>query len=159
MILDGKHIAKIHVDTLTKKIQDSTTKPHLVIILIGEDPASTIYTRNKKKLCEKLGGSCTIIKQPSAISEASCLELIKKHNADTNTHGILVQFPLPKHIDVQKVANTIDPSKDVDCFSPINIARLYYGETTGILPATPKGIIHLLDTYNIPLPGANITIV
>ncbi|MFW6298833.1 MAG: bifunctional methylenetetrahydrofolate dehydrogenase/methenyltetrahydrofolate cyclohydrolase FolD [Bacillota bacterium] len=161
-IIDGKALSKSiraevkkEVETLKEK---SGKTPHLVVVLVGENPASQTYVRMKHKACEKAGIRSTIINKDPSISEGELLGLIHELNDDDDVHGILVQLPLPKHMDANKVINTISYQKDVDGFHPMNIAALQIG-TEGIIPATPKGIMTLLDHTGIKLEGKNAVII
>lgn len=161
-IIDGKALAKsiranvkTQVETLTEKYGKS---PHLVVVLVGENPASQTYVRMKHRACEKAGIRSTAINKDDSISEKELLDLIRDLNGDEDVHGILVQLPLPDHIDANKVINTIEYKKDVDGFHPMNIAALQIG-TPGVIPATPKGIMTLLAHTGIDLEGKNAVII
>ena len=161
-IIDGKALSKSiradvkkQVETLSEKYGKS---PHLVVVLVGENPASETYVRMKHKACEKAGIRSTAINKDDSISEEALLDLIRQLNDDDDVHGILVQLPLPDHIDANKVINTIEYKKDVDGFHPMNIAALQIG-TEGIVSATPKGIMTLLQHTGIDLEGKNAVII
>jgi methylenetetrahydrofolate dehydrogenase (NADP+)/methenyltetrahydrofolate cyclohydrolase len=151
-IIDGKSIGRKLKEEVAHKVailrDTKGVQPRLDVILVGQNPASLIYIRNKQRACEKCGIKFVKNELPENISEKELLSLIDKKNKDKNIHGILVQLPLPKHIDVKKVLNTIDFKKDVDGFHPINVGKLSVGELTGpdagILPCTAKGIIKLI---------------
>lgn len=159
MILDGKAVSNKILEHLKLKIQEFNIKAHLVVILVGDDPASQIYVRNKKLAAEKIGIRSTVIKYKSAITEAELLDKIEQLNHDANVTGILVQLPLPEHIDKNKVAQAISPKKDVDGFSPENVGKLAMGLEPYFYPATPQGIIMLLDEYDIPIQGADALVI
>ena len=159
VILDGKKLRdKIFVD-LKNKIDKMDKKPTLVVILAGEDPASQIYVRNKKKTAENLGINSIVINYPETVSEQELLNKINELNNDKEVTAILVQLPLPKHIDKFKVIDAIAPEKDVDGLTPYNSGKLFAGEEPYVYPCTPKGILLLLDEYNIKLEGKHVVVV
>ena len=159
MILDGKKVAEKILNEVKSKVELLDIKPHLAVILVGDDEASKIYVRNKQIAAEKVGILSTIIKLESTISENELLDKINKLNNDNNITGILVQLPLPAHIDKNKVVTTISPKKDVDGFTPENVGRLAIGLEPYFYPATPQGILMLLDDYNIQLEGADAVVI
>ena len=134
-------------------------KPTLAVILVGENPASQIYVRNKKKTAEKLGINSISIEYPSDITESELLQKIEELNNDENVTAILVQLPLPEHINKNKVIDRILPQKDVDGLTPYNLGKLFSGEEPYVYPCTPKGILLLLDEYNIELEGRHVVVV
>lgn len=159
VILDGKKLRdKIFID-LKNKIDKMDKKPTLVVILAGEDPASQIYVRNKKKTAENLGINSVVINYPETVSEQELLNKINELNNDKDVTAILVQLPLPKHIDKFKVIDAISPAKDVDGLTPYNSGKLFSGEEPYVYPCTPKGILLLLDEYNIKLEGKHVVVV
>lgn len=159
VILDGKKLRdKIFID-LKNKIDKMDKKPTLVVILAGEDPASQIYVRNKKKTAENLGINSVVINYPETVSEQELLNKINELNNDKDVTAILVQLPLPKHIDKFKVIDAISPGKDVDGLTPYNSGKLFSGEEPYVYPCTPKGILLLLDEYNIKLEGKHVVVV
>jgi methylenetetrahydrofolate dehydrogenase (NADP+)/methenyltetrahydrofolate cyclohydrolase len=117
--------------------------------MVGNDDASDVYVRNKIRTCESVGIKATLIHLPETISEIELTEKIQKLNDDTTVHGILVQSPLPKHINAQSIFDTIDSKKDVDGFSSINTAKLYSGDETSLIPGTPLGIMEILKNHSI----------
>ena len=153
-IINGKEISlkikdKIKEDiTLIKK--NKKRIPKLVVIVIGENPSSRTYVKNKQKACDYVGMKSEIISFKETIEEKILLEKIEKLNNDNLVDGILVQLPLPKHISTQIVISTISPNKDVDGFHPENISKLFLGEK-GFIPCTPKGVVTLLDYINYDL--------
>ena len=159
VILDGKSLRNKILEELKTKLEKYNKKPTLVVILVGDNPASKIYVNNKKKTAESLGINSIIIEYPENIEENVLLKKIEDLNNDDNVTAILVQLPLPKHIDKSKVINTISPQKDVDGFTPYNFGRLFEGEEPYVYPCTPKGIIKLLDEYNIKIAGQHAVIV
>ena len=160
-IIDGKAIA----ETLKKEIGEDTQKlkskgiiPGLAVILVGDDPASISYVTGKEKACQEIGMFSSDNRLPRETTEDELLSLIKAFNQDDRIHGILVQLPLPKHLNEEKVLLTIDPSKDVDGFHPISLGRMLIG-LDGFLPATPFGVMKLLEVSRIKTDGARVVIV
>lgn len=158
-ILDGKKLRDKIFEDLKEKIDKMKKKPTLAVILVGENPASQIYVRNKKKTAEKLGINSLSIEYPADISEKELVAKIEELNNDKNVTAILVQLPLPKHINPNKVIDAILPQKDVDGLTPYNLGKLFSGEKPYVYPCTPKGILLLLDEYNIELDGKNIVVI
>ena len=160
-IIDGKLVSQKIKDTL--KTEVTTLKvnkkriPKLVVLLIGDNPASMTYVKNKEKACSYIGIESEIIKKKNSTTE-EILEIISNLNENKSVDGILVQLPLPKNIDENKVLNSISPEKDVDGFHPINIAKLFLGET-GFLPCTPSGIIELLNSISYDLTGKEVVVI
>ncbi len=159
VILDGKKLRDKIFEDLKAKLDKMAQKPTLAVILVGENPASQIYVRNKKKTAEKLGINSISIEYPSEITENELLEKIDELNNDENVTAILVQLPLPAHIDKNKVIDKILPQKDVDGLTPYNLGKLFSGEEPYVYPCTPKGILLLLDEYNIELEGKHVVVV
>ena len=161
-IIDGKALAKTireHVKQDVIKLTEKTgVSPHLVVILIGDDPASHSYVKAKERACEAAGIRSTKLLREPNISQSQLLDLIGSLNRDDDVHGILVQLPLPKHIDENQVLLTIKKEKDVDGFHPLNIAALHMNEE-GILPATPKGIITMLKSTGTTMKGKKAVVV
>ena len=161
-IIDGKKIsadirAEVAADVKKMKDQYGLT-PGLAVVLVGEDPASQVYVRNKEKACEEVGFNSFKHVLPADTGEADLLKLVDELNNQEDVHGILVQLPLPKQIDEQKVINAINPDKDVDGFHPVNVGRLTVGAPV-FPPCTPAGIIELLERSNTGLAGANAVVV
>lgn len=160
-IINGKEISNQILEEVkkeTKVLQNSyNTLPGLAFIIVGENPASKVYVSSKAKACEKVGFYSVTEELPENTSEAELLQLIGKFNSDKSIHGILVQLPLPKHIDEQKVIEAIDYKKDVDGFHPQNIGRLVIG-TDCFIPCTPYGIIELLKRTNTESKGKNVVV-
>ena len=162
MVISGSQLAKeikgnvkLQVEQVAKQYGRS---PHLVVILVGEDPASQSYVKGKGKDAEEVGFKSTTIRKPESISEEELLSLIQELNNDEGVDGILVQLPLPKHIDEDKVIETIDKSKDVDGFHPANVAALWQKRPC-TYPCTPKGIIKLLDKAGIEIEGKKVVVI
>lgn len=158
-ILDGKKLRDKILEDLRIKLEKFSVKPTLVVILVGENPASKIYVNNKKKTAEKLGINSEVINYPSNISETELLEKIDELNNNKSVTAILVQLPLPEHISKENVMNKILPEKDVDGFTPYNFGKLFSGEVPTVYPCTPKGILLLLDEYGIDPAGQHVVIV
>lgn len=159
IILDGKMLRDKIFESLKAKLDKMQQKPTLAVILVGENPASQIYVRNKKKTAEKLGINSLSIEYPSDISEEELLNKIKELNSDEKVTAILVQLPLTAHINKNRIIDAILPQKDVDGLTPYNLGKLFSGEEPYVYPCTPKGILLLLDEYNIKLEGKNIVVV
>ena len=159
IILDGKKLRDKIFEDLKTKLDKMEKKTTLAVILVGENPASQIYVRNKKKTAEKLGINSISIEYPSDITESELLQKIEELNNDENVTAILVQLPLPAHIDKNKVIDKILPQKDVDGLTPYNLGKLFSGEEPYVYPCTPKGILLLLDEYNIELEGRHVVVV
>jgi methylenetetrahydrofolate dehydrogenase (NADP+) / methenyltetrahydrofolate cyclohydrolase len=161
IIIDGKKTASDIREELKQKISKLKSKgknaPGLVTILVGEDPASQVYVRSKIKDCEEIGMRTKAEHQTADISENDLLKLVKKYNNHPDYHGILVQLPLPRHIDENKIIETISPEKDVDGFSPTSIGNLVIGKDT-FASCTPAGIQELLIRYNIETKGKHVVV-
>lgn len=159
MILDGKSLSIKVLEKIKSRVDVLDVKPHLVVILVGNDTASQIYVRNKKLAAEKVGIKSTVLEMRENTSEQELLDKIAELNADKDVTGILVQLPLPEHIDKNKIIMAISPKKDVDGFTPENVGRLATGLEPYFYPATPQGILMLLDEYNINIEGANAVVI
>lgn len=159
-IIDGKLVSKEVREQIKKELEELNTnkKPTLAVIIVGENPASEIYVRNKAKACEEVGFGSKVVKLPENIPQGKLLMYIEELNAMNYVNGILVQLPLPAHIDEQTVLSRIDPNKDVDVFRADNMGNLLLGNSK-LAPCTPSGIIQLLDHYNIPVEGKHCVIV
>lgn len=159
VILDGKNLRDKLMDNLKIQVDKLSKKPTLAVILVGENPASKIYVNNKKKTAEKIGINSIIINYPSDVTEKELLDKIQELNNDTAITAILVQLPLPEHINKSNVINAISPVKDVDGFTAENSGKLFTGQKPYAYPCTPKGILLLLDEYNIQLEGKQVVII
>lgn len=159
IILDGKKLRDKIFEKLKNKVDGMTTKPSLAVILAGEDPSSQIYVNNKKKCAEKLGINSIVINYPENVSETELLEKIETLNNDKNVTAILVQLPLPNHINKFKIIDAISPQKDVDGLTPYNSGKLFSGEEPYVYPCTPRGILLLLDEYGIELEGKHAVVI
>jgi methylenetetrahydrofolate dehydrogenase (NADP+)/methenyltetrahydrofolate cyclohydrolase len=160
-ILDGKKISNDIKDEIAAQVEimkaNGEKVPHLVAVLVGTDGASMTYVGAKVKACERIGFESTLIDLPEDTSEEDLLNYIHKLNNDKDINGFIVQLPLPKHIDDQKVLMAIDPDKDVDGFHPTNVGKMTLNLPT-FLPATPFGILELLERYNIETSGKNVVV-
>lgn len=156
-ILDGKKLSLILQEDLKEKIDKLSNSPNLTVIIVGEDKASKIYVKNKEKIAKKMGIDTNTIYLNSETTTDELLSIIERLNKDKSVNGILVQLPLPKHIDENLVLEKISPLKDVDGFHPKNLGKLMINNAS-MIPCTPLGIIKLLDFYNIDLEGKNVVI-
>ncbi|WP_404932569.1 bifunctional methylenetetrahydrofolate dehydrogenase/methenyltetrahydrofolate cyclohydrolase FolD [Pediococcus acidilactici] len=162
-IIDGKALAA-EIDLQTKaevmQLKERGIVPHLAVVLVGDDPASHIYVRNKKRRAEKLGIQSTVCQFPSSVTEATLLKEIDRLNHDASVHTILVQMPLPPQIDEFKVTLAIDPRKDADGFHPVNMGRLLQNKTDHTpVACTPRGIMQMLHKYNINPEGKKAVVI
>ncbi|AXQ78227.1 bifunctional methylenetetrahydrofolate dehydrogenase/methenyltetrahydrofolate cyclohydrolase [Streptococcus chenjunshii] len=161
-IIDGKALAQKMQGALTEKVKQMKEKyglvPGLVVILVGDNPASQIYVRNKEQAALKAGFRSETVRLSESVSEEELIELIGQYNTDPAFHGILVQLPLPQHINDKKIILAIDPNKDVDGFHPMNTGHLWSGRP-GMVPCTPAGIMELLHEYGVNLEGKHAVIV
>lgn len=161
-LIDGKALATQMQDKLASKVQqmkdDYGIVPGLAVILVGDNPASQVYVRNKERSALKAGFKSETKRVPSSISEEELIALIEDYNQDDSIHGILVQLPLPEHINDKKVIMAIDPHKDVDGFHPINTGHLWSGRPI-MVPCTPAGIMEMLAAYDIDLEGKHAVII
>ena len=161
-IIDGKKVSSQILQRLAeegKRCRESSGKtPGLAVVLVGEDPASQVYVRNKNKQCIEIGFSSFEHRLAAETSQEELMRLIAVLNADPAVHGILVQLPLPQQIDSDTVLGSIDPKKDVDGFHPINIGGMWMGQEV-LLPCTPAGVIEMLENYKIPIAGQNAVVI
>lgn len=162
VLLDGQALAYDIEKDLKNKIQTITAQTHkrpkLAVILVGKDPASITYVNMKIKACQRVGMDFDLKTLQEDITEAELLSLIKDYNTDQNISGVLVQLPLPRHIDTKMVLEAIDPNKDVDGFHPLNIGKLCT-QKESFLPATPMGVMRLLEHYHIGIKGKDVAII
>lgn len=162
ILLDGKKTSSDIKEEIAERVQslkaEGKKTPHLAAILVGENGASVTYVNAKVKACEKVGFESTLVKLPDTISEADLLAKIEELNNDDAIDGFIVQLPLPKHIDEHKVTLAVSPAKDVDGFHPENLGRMVLNLPT-FLPATPYGIVQLLDRYDIETSGKNCVVI
>ncbi|MCR9287623.1 MAG: bifunctional methylenetetrahydrofolate dehydrogenase/methenyltetrahydrofolate cyclohydrolase FolD [Bacteroidetes bacterium] len=161
-LIDGKALANTIKEEIAIEVDKIKAKggkiPHLAAVLVGEDPASQVYVRNKVRSCEKVGFESTLIRKDDSISEADLLKIVEDLNNDDDVDGFIVQLPLPKHIDEHKVTLAIDPKKDVDGFHPINFGRMAQS-LPSYLPATPNGIMVMLERYGVKTSGKHAVII
>lgn len=159
-LINGKEVAKkVRKDLKSEviKLKENGINPKLAVIMVGNDPGSTVYVRNKSKACQKVGIEFEEFLYDENLSESELLDVIKKLNEDSSINGILLQSPVPKHIDINKAFRTIAPEKDVDGFNPVNVGNLTIGEDA-FISCTPYGVIRMFEEYNIELEGKNAVI-
>jgi methylenetetrahydrofolate dehydrogenase (NADP+)/methenyltetrahydrofolate cyclohydrolase len=161
-VLDGTAIGRAireEVAAEVARLKGASGRPGLAAVLVGEDPASAVYVRSKGKACEEAGMHSVTIRLPAETPEAELLATVDRLNSDPEIHGILVQLPLPKHINSEKVLRRINPEKDVDGFHPMNVGKLVTGDKTAFRPATPYGVQQMLIRSGIETRGAHAVIV
>ena len=162
-IIDGKALSEKVLKEIEKEHSELEKKvgrkAGLAVIIVGENPASQIYVRNKIRACEKVGFHSETIRLDENITEENLLLEIEKLNNNSNIDGILVQLPIPKHIDGLKIINAISAEKDVDGFHTTNIGKMMIGDETGFLPCTPAGVVHMFEEYNINLKGKDVLVI
>lgn len=159
--MDGKGLAdemQVEMFRTVEGLKEKGITPGLVVLLVGENPASQTYVKNKEKRAVALGFNSLVKRLPESISEKELVNEIEFYNQNPDFHGILVQLPLPNHIDAETILNTIDPSKDVDGFHPVNMGKLLIGQPD-MIPCTPYGIMKLLARYKIDIAGKNAVII
>lgn len=161
-LIDGKSTATIIKSEIAQEVdqmvREGKRRPHLVAVLVGHDGGSETYVRNKVLACETCGFQSTLIRYESDVTEEELLQCVDQLNADDTVDGFIVQLPLPKHIDEQKITERISSSKDVDGFTPVNVGKMAIGLPC-FVPATPKGIIELLNRYHIPTSGKRCVVI
>ncbi|MBR2404372.1 MAG: bifunctional methylenetetrahydrofolate dehydrogenase/methenyltetrahydrofolate cyclohydrolase FolD [Clostridia bacterium] len=160
-ILDGKKVSQKVKDELAQKVAELKQKgvnPGLAVVIVGDDSASRVYVNNKKKACEYCGIYSEEYALPASTTESELLELVEKLNTKADIHGILVQLPLPKHINEETIINAIRPEKDVDAFHPVNVGKIMIGNFD-FLPCTPAGVMELLDDAGIDLCGKHCVVI
>ena len=161
-VLDGKKIGRVIEEELNHRIINLQSKaiiPHLAVVIVGDDPARHVYVRNKEMACERCGIKSTRIDLEGDISEKEILDTVNMLNSDNSVHGILVQSPLPEGINESLVTDAISPEKDVDGFHKMNLGRLVQGDSSGLLPCTPAGIMKILESSDIDLSGKNALVI
>lgn len=159
--IDGKELAEKMQEEMKTEVQEliaTGVTPGLVVLLVGEDPASRTYVKNKELAATRLGLHSEVSRYEATITEEELLAEIERYNQDEAFHGILVQLPLPNHIDSEKILLAIDPTKDVDGFHPMNLGKLFMGAPE-MIPCTPYGIMKMFEAYNIDLEGKNAVII
>ncbi|HJD15412.1 MAG TPA: bifunctional methylenetetrahydrofolate dehydrogenase/methenyltetrahydrofolate cyclohydrolase [Candidatus Enterococcus stercoripullorum] len=160
-LLNGKELAQKLQQEMKQEVinlKEKGLQPGLAVILIGEDPASQVYVRNKERAANNIGMYSVVYRLPETTSETDLIAKIEELNHDDKVHGILVQLPLPKHINEDLVLDTIDPAKDVDGFHPMNLGNLFAGKPT-MIPCTPAGIMELIKLSGVDLAGKNAVII
>ena len=157
-IMDGKETSRELKEKVKEKVRLLPTKPKLLVILVGEDPASKIYVASKEKACKACGISAETVTLDANISQKEIIDVIEKANKDKSINAILVQLPLPDHINTQDVINAIDQLKDVDGLTSVNQGKLFLGQE-GLVPCTPKGVMHLFEKYNVDLTGKKALVI
>lgn len=161
ILMSGKELSDVLNEKMKKSVEELVEKgviPGLAVVLVGEDPASQTYVRNKEIRAKKLGIHSVVERYPETIKESELLNVVDRLNADDQIHGILVQLPLPKQINENRILMAIDPSKDVDGFHPINMGKLFIGQPDRI-PCTPYGIMKMLDHYGVELEGKRAVVI
>ena len=161
VIVDGKAIALSIEKTISQGVTQLASEgvsPHLVVIIVGEDPASRVYVRNKQRACERCGIESTLIEMSEDSTQEEVLDMVESLNSDDSVHGILVQSPIPGDVDELAVASAISPRKDVDGFHPANLGRLVQGDSSGLMPCTPAGVIRMLEHSGMELVGAKAAV-
>ncbi len=161
-IIDGVAVARQIRDEVAREtaaLIEKGVRPGLAVVLVGEDPASTVYVRAKAKACDEARMHSTKVQMDAASTQDELIDVVIRLNEDPLIHGILVQMPLPKHIDADAVIRAINPRKDVDGFHPVNVGKLLIGEKDGFVPCTPAGILELLRRSNVDTNGAECVIV
>ena len=151
--LDGKACAADLEERLKQRIAACSVQPHLAVIIVGNDPASHVYVNNKIRSCERLGIRSTYIELPEDAEQSVVADHIRTMNGQSDLHGILIQSPLPKHMDEEVLTELIDPRKDVDGFHPVNLGRLVQGRSDGMVPCTPSGVMEMLRWAKVDLTG------
>jgi methylenetetrahydrofolate dehydrogenase (NADP+)/methenyltetrahydrofolate cyclohydrolase len=161
-ILDGKKVSQLVKEKVKEEVREllegGAPPPGLAVALVGEDPASKIYVRNKGKACEEAGITSHQYNLPDTVTQEELLSLVRDLNGREDVNGILVQLPLPSHVDSKTVLEAVDPLKDVDGFHPYNVGKLVANDVN-LLPCTPAGIMEILDHYRIPIEGADAVII
>ncbi len=158
-LIEGKVVAQKILENLSDEILFLNKKPSLAVIIVGDDPASKIYVNLKKKKAQELGITSQVIEMNASVTEQELLDKIDELNNNKEVNAILVQLPLPAHINTQKVIEKISPIKDVDCFHPYNMGKIAAGLKPYVYPCTPKGIIRLLEYYDIDIASKNAVVV
>ncbi|MDQ1909522.1 bifunctional methylenetetrahydrofolate dehydrogenase/methenyltetrahydrofolate cyclohydrolase FolD [Paenibacillus sp. GD4] len=160
-VVNGKEIVSSYradIKEQVEQLKERGIQPGLAVVIVGDDPASHVYVRNKAKACEEAGMHSEVYKLPEATPESEVMELIGKLNRDDKIHGILVQSPLPKHINEERLVEGIAPEKDVDCFHPVNVGNLVIGKE-GPAPCTPAGVIEILKKEGVEIAGKHAVVI
>lgn len=162
MLIDGKSVAatvRARIAERVKALSAQGMTPGLAVVLVGDDPASAVYVRNKGAACEEVGMRGETIRMSATTTQAELEKVVDRLNADARVHGILVQMPLPKQLDSDAILNRINPAKDVDGFHPVNVGRMLVGDTEGFVPCTPAGVMELLRHYKVQTAGAHAVVI
>lgn len=157
-IINGKEISAAIREEIKAGVQGMSVRPGLAVVLVGDDPASAVYVRNKSKACAEVGIYSEVYRLPEETGREQLLGLIEQLNQSPLIHGILVQLPLPKHLDPEEVIMAIDPAKDVDAFHPVNVGKIMIGNYD-FLPCTPAGIMELLHRSGIEVSGKECVVI
>ena len=161
IIVDGKSLSldiQLEVASEVSELKERGVEPRLAVVIAGDDPASHVYVRNKQRACDRCGILSTRVDMPSTSTLGEIIEVIEKLNSDSNIHGILVQSPAPDGVDELAIASSILPHKDVDGFHPVNLGRLVQGETGGLLPCTPSGVMRILQASSAKIEGSKAVV-
>ena len=161
VMMDGRAVAKVWKEKIAKQTESLISKgitPHLAVVFVGENPASQVYVRNKENACIKAGIRSTVIRLDEGCTQQALEDVVRSLNRDASVHGILVQLPLPGHLDESRVLALIDPDKDVDGFHAMNSGRLMNGQPR-FVPCTPLGVMKLLEAYDSPVAGKHAVII
>jgi len=161
-LIDGTKLAARVTAEAAKKVAELKARgvtPGLTVVLVGDDPASAVYVGSKERTCIELGMNGETIRKPATISQDELVAIVDRLNADPAVHGILVQMPLPKHIDPDTVVRRIRPDKDVDGFHPVNVGKLSIGEKDGFVPCTPAGVLYMLQASDVKTVGAHCVVI
>ena len=161
IIMDGRSVAARLKETAAQEalaLAQNGMMPHLTVVLVGENAASQVYVRNKENACKKAGIRSTVLRLPENCTQAELEDAVRALNEDASVHGILVQLPLPDHLDEAAVLRLIDPDKDVDGFHAMNSGRLMNGQR-GFVPCTPLGVMRMLEAYGIPVRGKHAVVI
>ncbi len=156
--LDGRAVSDAVAGRLTARVSELPFVPRLVFVRVGEDPASVFYVRSKQRYAKRVGVNAETLVLPEAVEQAELMATIARLNDDPETDGILVQLPLPSHLDAAPVLEAIDPSKDVDGFHPVNVGRLWSG-APALVPCTPLGLLAILDHYELDVEGRHVVVI
>lgn len=159
MIIDGKEIARGVRHEIAEEISKSSGRPKLAVILVGNNPASASYVGMKEKACAEVGMEYECRRFDESVSEEALLAAIGEINRDEGVHGLIVQLPLPAHIDKRKVVSAIDPKKDVDGFTESNAGKCFLSSNDGLLPCTPKGVMRLIAETGTDVSGKDVTVI
>jgi len=159
MLLSGRRLSRTIQRAIKKEVDNYKNKPGLGIILVGDNPDSKVYVNSKRKACQKAGFNCDLVQLHKTCDTDTIIDEINLMNSASHIHGIMMQLPLPDHLDETHILEHIIPEKDVDCFNSLNIGNLSLNKPNHLQSCTPKGIICLLDHYNIDIHGKNITVI